>query len=212
MTLAITRRQFATALGGAAVWPIAARGQEPIPVVGFLMSREPGEDPHLVGAFRQGLNESGFVERRNVTIEYRSGLRTVASAEQSAADLVSRQVNVIAAIGDGMALAAQAATASIPTVFVTGVDPVEYGLVASLNRPGGNRTGVSMLNAQLGPKRLQLLRELIPSAAVIGLLAISHGAMGWIRSAHCRANAQRRYQCAMSSWLHRQGLLCDTLW
>ncbi len=168
--LRIRRREFVSMLGGAATWPLAASAQQPIPVVGFLMSREPGEDTHLVSAFRQGLNESGFVEGRNVTIEYRWAGQKSDTWPASAADLVRRRVNVIAAIGDGMALAAQAATASIPTVFVTGVDPVEFGLVASLNRPGGSRTGVSMLNAQLGPKRLQLLRELIPSTVAIGLL------------------------------------------
>jgi ABC-type uncharacterized transport system substrate-binding protein len=130
----------------------------------------PGEDFYLVSAFRQGLVEAGFAESRNVVIEYGWAGHNSNHWSASALDLVRRQVNVIAAIGDGMALTAQGATASIPTVFVTGVDPVEFGLVASLNRPAGNRTGISLLNAQLGPKRLELLRELIPSAAAIGLL------------------------------------------
>jgi putative ABC transport system substrate-binding protein len=168
--LGIRRREFITLLAGSAAWPLAARGQQSVPVIGLLMSRESGEDSYLVNAFRKGLDESGFAEGRNVLIEYRWAGHKGDRWAASAADLIHRQVNVIAAIGDGMALTAQAATASIPTVFVTGVDPVEFGLVASLNRPGGNRTGVSMLNAQLGPKRMQLLRELVPSIATIGLL------------------------------------------
>jgi putative ABC transport system substrate-binding protein len=171
MRICLRRREFIAAIGGAAVaWPLAADAQQPIPVVGLLISREPGEDSYLVSAFRQGLDESGFLEGRNVRIEYRWAGEKGDRWSASAADLVRRKVNVIGAIGDGMALTAQRATASIPTIFVTGVDPVEFGLVLSLNRPGGNRTGVSMLNAELGPKRLQLLRELIPSAAAIGLL------------------------------------------
>jgi putative ABC transport system substrate-binding protein len=169
MTGCINRREL-IAFAGAAAWPIAARGQQSIPVVGLLISREPGEDSYLVSAFREGLEQAGFVEGRNLAIEYRWAGQKSDRWSASVVDLVGRQVNVIAAIGDGMALTVKAATASIPTVFVTGIDPVEFGLVASLNRPGGNRTGVSMLNAQLGPKRLQLLRELIPTAASIGLL------------------------------------------
>src|SRR5437879_3056729 len=122
--MASSRRNFIAALGSAAAWPVAARGQPVIPVVGLLMSRESGEDLHLVSAFREGLEEAGFAEGRNLVIEYRWAGQKGDRWPASAADLVRRQVNVIAAIGDGMALTAQAATSTIPTVFVTGVDPV----------------------------------------------------------------------------------------
>jgi putative ABC transport system substrate-binding protein len=161
------RRQFITLLGGAAAtWPLAARGQQPaMPVVGFLRSMSLADATHLVTAFRDGLKDAGYVEGQNVAIEYRS-------AEDQAdrlADLLHRHVAVI--VGNNLsALAAKAATTTVPIIFVTGSDPVTDGLVASLNRPRGNVTGVSFVSGVLGPKRLELLRQLVPKATTIALL------------------------------------------
>ena len=164
------RRAFIGALGGAAAWPFVAHGQQPaMPVVGFLGTRASGDDLQLLTAFRRGLKEAGYVEGENVAIEYRFAENQYDQLPALAADLVRRQVTMIAANGRA-AQAAKEATTTIPIAFVAGFDPVEVGLVASMARPGGNITGVSILDVELGPKRLQLLHELVPTATVIGVL------------------------------------------
>jgi putative ABC transport system substrate-binding protein len=166
------RRQFLGILGGAAVgWPLTAQAQRPaMPVVGFLRSTSPDNSANLVAALRNGMNEVGYVEGQNVLIEYRWAEDQIDRLAALAADLVRRQVAVIIAAGFPAARACKAATATIPIVFSIGVDPVRYGFVASLNRPGGNFTGVVFINSVLGAKRLELLRQLVPKATTIGVL------------------------------------------
>jgi putative ABC transport system substrate-binding protein len=165
------RREFVWSVGATAAWPLAARAQQPMPVLGFLSSTWPDWDAGRLRAFREGLSETGYVEGQNLTIEYRWSEEQNERLPALAADLVSRKIAVIATAGHTLgAFAAKAATATIPIVFTTAFNPVELGLVASLNRPGGNVTGVTTLSAELESKRLELLHGLVPNATIIALL------------------------------------------
>src|ERR1051325_505271 len=191
------RRKFMALLGGAVACPLAARAQQPtMPVIGFLSTRMPNESAHLVAAFRRGLAENGYVEGRNVAVEYRWALGQYDRLPALATELVRRPVAVLASAGgdpgapaarapdpvrrpvavlasvggDPAAQAAKAATATIPIVFEIGTDPIKLGLVTSYNRPGGNATGINILTAAMEAKRLGLLHEVVPGAAVVGLI------------------------------------------
>ena len=166
------RRDFIKLIGGLApAWPLVAHAQQPaMPVVGFLHSGSPQPYSRLVAAFRRGLNQAGYAEGRNVTIEYRWAENQNDRLTTLTADLVRRHPTVIAACGPAAAQAAKAGTETIPIAFVVGADPVRLGLVTSLNRPGGNLTGVSILINDLAPKQVELLHELVPKAQSIGLL------------------------------------------
>jgi putative tryptophan/tyrosine transport system substrate-binding protein len=167
----MNRRAFITLLGGSAAWPVRVFAQQGTPVIGFLSGASSWEFAHAAQAFRQGLADTGYVEGRNVLIEYRWAEGRYERVSTLVGDLIRRNVALIAATG-GVAsvLAAKAATSSIPIVFANGSDPVKFGLVERLNRPGGNITGATFFNNALGPKRLQLLRDVAPKAATIGLL------------------------------------------
>ena len=166
------RREFITLVAGAAVWPFAAHAQQPaMPVIGYLSARSPEDTAHLVEAFRRGLSETGFFEGHNVRIEYGWAFGHQDRLPALAADLVRKPVNVLVSTGgESAALAAKAATSTIPIAFIIGGDPVKLGLAASYRRPGGNATGISILTATLEPKRLELLRELMPHVSTIGAL------------------------------------------
>src|SRR5262245_15529800 len=164
------RREFITILGGAAAWPLEARAQQSVPVIGFLNGGSPDAFARFAAAFRQGLGETGFVEHQNVEIEYRWAESQYDRFPALVADLIRRQVMVIAATTTPAAVAAKAATTTIPIVFETAGDPVTLGLVASLNRPGHNITGVTQLSSELISKRLRLLHDLLPATAAFGSL------------------------------------------
>src|SRR4249919_3322734 len=184
------RREFIAGLGSAAVWPVVALAQQAaMPVIGVLNASSEGYARELV-AFHHGLNERGYVEGRNVAIEYRSAAGQYEQLPALAADLVRHRVTVIAAFAAPSALAAKAATTTIPIVFEVGVDPAEMGLITSLSRPGGNITGVANLNVELGPKKLELLHELVPTASVIGLLVNPANPNNEIRSKDMEAAAR----------------------
>jgi putative ABC transport system substrate-binding protein len=196
------RREFITVLGGAAAWPLAVRAQQSaaMPVVGFLHGGSLAAFAPFLDGFRIGLKESGYTEGKNVTIEYRWAENQYDRLSGMAADLVRRQVTVIFTGGGGRA--AKAATATIPIVFTTGEDPVKAGLVASLNRPGGNVTGITLFYVEIGAKRLELLRELVPKAELVGLLTNPRSPQGMGRNTE--AEEQERDARAAASTMGRQ--------
>ena len=169
--MSVPRRDFIKLVGSAAaVWPLTARAQQPMPVIGFLRSTAANGSEHVVTAFLRGLKEAGFVDGQNVAIEYRWADNQTDRLPALVADLIRRGVTAIVAAGIPAALAARAATTAIPIVFEVAIDPVEAGLVASLNRPGGNLTGITTLNVETGPKRLELLHDVVPATHSIALL------------------------------------------
>jgi putative ABC transport system substrate-binding protein len=187
------RREFITLLSGAAAaWPLTARAQQPaMPIIGYLSALSEAQVAHQLAAFRRGLTEVGFVERQNVVIEFRWADGQYDRLPAMAAELVRRPVDLILAQAPPAALAARTATTTISTVFVVGFDPVAAGLVATFNRPGGNATGMTLMTAPLGQKRLELLRELAPKAAVVAMLAnpVSPDAAPEIRDVQATAQA-----------------------
>ena len=172
MSICLRRREFIAGLGGAAAWPLAARAQRPaMPIIGFLDSGSPAAFADRVAAFRRGLSEVGYVEGRNVLVEYRWAEGHYDQLPALAADLVRRKVAVIVAGGGPSAVAAKTGSMKIPIVFSTAADPVEIGLVASMSRPGGNVTGIRNLNVEAWPKRVELLHEAVPTAIIMAELA-----------------------------------------
>jgi putative tryptophan/tyrosine transport system substrate-binding protein len=187
----VRRREFITLLGGAAAWPIAARAQQPaMPVIGYLSGRSPEAEARLREPFIKALETSGFVAGRNVAIEYRFAEGQDDRLPALAADLVRKRPAVLVAMDSGSAVAAKAATTTIPIVFGTGLDPVRLGLVETLNRPGGNATGVSVFVSELGPKRLQLLREIVPHATLIAYIVNLNTATGPAQKSEMESTAQ----------------------
>jgi len=202
MTVTIGRRELLVALGGAAAaWPLAAHGQQAaMPVIGFLRDTSLAHVTYLVVAFRRGLKEAGVIEGQNVVIEYRSAEDQADRLPALVADLVRRQVALIVC-NTASALAAKAATSTVPIVFVTGGDPVRDGLVASLNRPGGNVTGVSFLNSVLAAKRLELLRQIAPKATIIAAMSEN--------SSSPDIEAERRDLLAAAQAIGQQSIVLD---
>jgi len=188
----MNRRAFITLLGGAAAWPAVALAQQPaMPVIGFLSTRAPGEDMHLLAAFHQGLREMGFIAGQNVAIESRFAESRYDRLPALAADLVHRRVAVIAAVGSPSGPAAKAATTTIPIVFSTGIDPVAAGLVDNLSRPAANLTGVASLGVELEPKRVEILHDLVPTATSIAALVNPKTPAAEAQSADMRAAARK---------------------
>jgi putative ABC transport system substrate-binding protein len=201
-----SRREFITLLGGAAVWPLAARAQQAaMPVIGFLNSESPGPLAQLVSAFHRGLNDTGYVEGKNVIIEYRWARGRYDRLREMAADLVGRQVAVIVTTGASPSLlAVRGATREIPTVLISG-EPMQDGIVVSFNRPGRNATGVSLFTDALSAKRLDLVRELIPNAAVIALLVDPNSRESMIESSEVQEAAQAMGQRTIVSKAGSEG-------
>jgi putative tryptophan/tyrosine transport system substrate-binding protein len=196
-TAEMRRREFIAGLGGAAAWPLASRAQQTtVPLIGFLHSGSPGPAAGFVTAFQQGLDGAGFVRGQNIAIEFQWAENRRDRLPQQAADLVHRQVAVIVA-GGGLstALAARAATATIPVVFIGGFDPIQVGLISSLNRPGGNITGFTNITAELETKRLELLLELVPAVNTVGLLVNPNSASSnpYIKDVQEAARALGKY-------------------
>jgi putative tryptophan/tyrosine transport system substrate-binding protein len=185
------RRQFITLLGGATAWPLVARAQQAIiPLVGYFSGRSSDSEELLLSSFRKGLEEEGFAIGKNVAIEYRFSDGNEHPLPAIAADFVRRQAAVIVASGTPSAIAAKSSTSTVPIVFSMGIDPVGQGLVASMNRPGGNATGVAVFTNELGPKRLELLRELVPKAELIAFIAYPDGAASPAQIAAVQAASQ----------------------
>jgi putative ABC transport system substrate-binding protein len=187
----VSRREFITLLGGAAAWPLAANAQQPaMPVIGYFSGRSPDAEEPLRTPFLKALAESSFTVGRNVAIEYRFAEGQDERLPALAAELVRRSVMMLVATDRPSALAAKAATATIPIVFTSGFDPVQLGLVASINRPGGNATGVTLLTTELGPKRLGLLRDLLPRPGTIAFVVNTNSAWGAVQVQEMEAAAQ----------------------
>jgi ABC-type uncharacterized transport system substrate-binding protein len=197
----VKRREFITLLGGAAAaWPLVARAQQSaMPVIGVLDARSPGTIENQLRAFRQGLKDTGYVEGENVALEYRWADNQMDRLATLAAELVRRRPTVIAASGPVTVFAAKAATTTIPTVFVINEDPVRLGLVASLARPGGNLTGINLFNAEITAKRLDLLRELVPGAARVGVLVNPTNATTTLN-----ASTSREIEAAFASFMRER--------